>query len=136
MGLAKAEDANLDLVEISPNAKPPVCKIMNYGKYRYEAQKKIKAAKKNQKVIHLKEIKLRPNIEQHDYDVKMRASRKFIEAGDKVKVSLRFRGREMAHQNIGYELLKRFAEEISDIAKVEVAPNMEGRQLIMILVGA
>lgn len=121
------------MVEVSPNADPPVCKIMNYGKYRYEAQKKAKAARKNQKVIHIKEIKIRPNIEQHDYEVKMKAAKRFIEDGDKVKVTLRFRGREMAHQDIGKELLEKVKEELSEITVVEFEPKMEGRQLVMIL---
>lgn len=132
-GIKRAEEVGLDLVEVSPNADPPVCKILDYGKFRYEAQKKAKAAKKNQKVVHVKEIKIRPNIEKHDYEVKMKSIRRFIEDGDKVKVSLRFRGREMAHQEIGMELLKKIQSELSEVTQTEYAPRMEGRQLIMIL---
>lgn len=125
----KAEQAGLDLVEISPTAKPPVCKILDYGKFRYEIQKKAKEARKNQKVIHIKEIKLSVNIGEHDYGVKMRAARKFIEDGDKVKVTLKFKGREMSHKELGDKLVARFVSEISDIAKPESPPRMEGKQL-------
>ena len=131
--LLKAEAAGLDLVEVSPNAEPPVCKILDYGKYRYEIQKKAKEAKKKQKIIHVKEIKLRLNIDIHDYEVKMRSARRFIEAGDKVKVSIRFRGREMAHKDLGEALLKRFVGDLADIAKVEAESAMEGRQLVAVV---
>ena len=128
-----AEAAGLDLVEISPNANPPVCKIMDYGKYKYEQQKRESEARKKQKVIEVKEVKFRPNTDTHDYDVKMRNVLKFLEKGDKVKVTLRFRGREMAHQDLGRELLNRVAEDVKDIGKVENMPKMEGRQMIMII---
>ncbi|MCE7886655.1 MAG: translation initiation factor IF-3 [Alphaproteobacteria bacterium PRO2] len=131
-----AEEAGLDLVEISPNTDPPVCKILDYGKYKYEQQKKAAEARKKQKVVDLKEIKIRPGIEQHDYDVKMRAARKFLEGGDKVKVTMRFRGREMSHIQIGRELLEKMQQELATVAKVEYAPKLEGRQMIMILVPA
>lgn len=132
-GLAMAKEAGLDLVEISPNAEPPVCKILDYGRFRYAAQKKASLAKKKQKTVEVKEIKLRPGIEKHDYDVKMRSVDKFLTAGDKVKITLRFRGREMAHQELGMDILKRVEEDFKDLAKVEQAPKMEGRQIIMIL---
>ncbi len=132
-GLAMAKEAGLDLVEISPNATPPVCKILDYGKFRYEAQKKASLAKKKQKTVEVKEIKLRPGIEKHDYDVKMRSVDKFLGVGDKVKVTLRFRGREMAHQELGMEILKRVQEDFADKAKIEQAPKMEGRQMIMVI---
>ena len=128
-----AEEASLDLIEISPNAVPPVAKISDYGKYKYEAQKKAHEARKHQKVIEVKEIKMRPNIDEHDYEVKMRAMKRFIEEGDKVKVTLRFRGREMAHQELGYKLLQRVREDTGPIAKVEAEPMSEGRQIVMIL---
>ena len=128
-----AEEASLDLIEISPNAVPPVAKISDYGKYKYEAQKKAHEARKHQKVIEVKEIKMRPNIDDHDYEVKMRAMKRFIEEGDKVKVTLRFRGREMAHQDLGLKLLERVKSETAEIAKVESEPMLEGRQMIMIL---
>ena len=128
-----AFEAGLDLVEISPNADPPVAKILDYGKYKYEAQKRKNEARKKQKVIEVKEIKFRPNIDQHDYDVKMRSMHKFIEEGDKVKVTLRFRGREMAHQELGMEVLNRVRDEMDEKAKVEQRPSMEGRQMIMVL---
>lgn len=128
-----AEEAGLDLVEVSPNAKPPVCKILDYGKYKYEQQKKASEARKKQKTIDVKEVKIRPGTEKHDYDVKMRNARRFLEKGDKVKVTMRFRGREMAHQNIGMELLQKMKGELSDISKVELHPKMEGRQMIMVL---
>jgi translation initiation factor IF-3 len=133
---ALADEAGLDLVEVSPQNDPPVCKILDYGKYRYEAQKKAKEAKKKQKVIHIKEIKVRPNIDTHDYEVKLKQARKFIEAEDKVKVTLRFRGREMSHQDLGLAVLKRVAEDMKDIAKTEMEPKLEGRQMMMILVPA
>ena len=126
-----ARDAELDLVEISPNANPPVCKIMDYGKFKYEQQKRESEARKKQTVIQVKEVKFRPNTDTHDYDVKMRNVVKFLEKGDKVKVTLRFRGREMAHQNLGRELLERVAEDIKELGKVENMPKMEGRQMTM-----
>ena len=121
------------MVELQPNAAPPVCKILDYGKYKYQAQKRASEARKKQKVIEVKEIKLRPNIDSHDYDVKMRAVRKFLEAGDKVKVTLRFRGREMAHVELGSQLLQRVRDDIDEEAKIEAMPKMEGRQMIMVL---
>lgn len=129
--LAKQE--SLDLIEISPNANPPVCKIMDMGKYKYDQQKKANQAKKKQKTIDIKEIKLRPNIDVHDYQVKMRSVQKFLNEGDKVKITLRFRGREMAHQDRGADLLQKVKEEIDPIAKVELNPKFEGRQMIMVL---
>jgi len=131
--LAIAEGAALDLVEIVPNSSPPVCKILDYGKFRFLEQKKAAEARKRQKVVEIKEIKLRPGIDDHDYDVKMRAMRRFFEEGDKVKITLRFRGRELAHQGLGYRLLERVKQEAVPIAKVEVEPSMEGRQMVMIL---
>jgi len=131
--LQMAEEAGLDLVEIVPNANPPVCKILDYGKFRFTEQKKAAEARKKQKVVEVKEIKLRPGIDDHDYEVKMRAMRRFFEEGDKVKVTLRFRGREMAHQDLGYRLLTRVKEETTTFAKVELEPSMEGRQMIMVL---
>ncbi len=128
-----AEDAGLDLVEIVPNANPPVCKILDYGKFRFNEQKKAAEARKRQKIVEVKEIKLRPGIDDHDYDVKMKAMRRFFIEGDKVKITLRFRGREMAHQDIGYRLLERVKSETVQIAKVEAEPSMEGRQMVMIL---
>jgi len=134
--LEKASDAGLDLVELSPQADPPVCKILDYGKYRYESQRKIKEAKKKQKVVHLKEIKIRPTTDVHDYEVKLKSARKFIESGDKVKVSMRFRGREIAHKDLGEDKIKQFASDLSDIAKIEVEPKMEGKQMILIVAPA
>ena len=128
-----AEEAELDLVEIVPNANPPVCKILDYGKFRFLEQKKSAEARKRQKVVELKEIKLSPGIDDHDYETKMKAVRRFFEEGDKVKLTLRFRGREMAHQDIGYRLLERVKAEMLPISKVEADPLMEGRQMIMIL---
>ncbi len=128
-----AEEVGLDLVEISPNAEPPVCKILDYGKYKYEQQKKANEARKKQKTVDVKEVKIRPGIEDHDYNVKMKAARKFLENGDKVKVTMRFRGREMAHQQIGMDLLKRMQEELADVSKVEFSPKLEGRQVMMVL---
>ncbi|MEM9844724.1 MAG: translation initiation factor IF-3 [Pseudomonadota bacterium] len=128
-----AEDAGLDLVEISPNATPPVCKIMDFGKYKYEQQKRESEARKKQKVIEVKEVKFRPNTDTHDYDVKMRNVFRFLDQGDKVKVTLRFRGREMAHQELGRDLLERVASDIEGVGKVENMPKMEGRQMIMII---
>ncbi|MEO3413989.1 translation initiation factor IF-3 [Roseovarius sp. CAU 1744] len=131
--LDMAEEAGLDLVEISPNANPPVAKIMDYGKYKYEQQKRESEARKKQKVIEVKEVKFRPNTDTHDYDVKMRNVTKFLENGDKVKITLRFRGREMAHQELGRDLLERVAEDTKEIGKVENMPKMEGRQMIMVI---
>ena len=125
--LRKADEFGLDLVELQPNAEPPVVKILDYGKYKYQAQKRASEARKKQKVIEVKEIKLRPNIDSHDYDVKMRSVRKFLEAGDKVKITLRFRGREMAHVELGSQLLQRVREDIEEEAKIESLPKMEGR---------
>ncbi len=140
LGVMSARDAlhrayavGLDLLEISPNATPPVVKILDYGKYKYEAQKKKNEAKKKQKVVEIKEIKVRPNIDENDYQVKMRAARSFIEEGDKVKVTLRFRGREMAHQEIGIKLLERIRGEMEAATKVEQMPRMENRQMVMVL---
>jgi translation initiation factor IF-3 len=132
-GLDMAAEVGLDLVEVSPNADPPVCKILDFGKFKYEAQKKKNEARKKQKVIEVKEVKLRPNIDDNDYDVKMRAMRKFLTEGDKVKITLRFRGREMAHQHLGMAVLDRVREQIDDLAKVESMPRMEGRQMVMIV---
>ena len=131
--LRKADEFGLDLVELQPNAKPPVVKILDYGKYKYQAQKRASEARKKQKVIDVKEIKLRPNIDSHDYEVKMRSVRKFLESGDKVKITLRFRGREMAHVELGSQLLERGREDIEEEAKIESLPKMEGRQMIMVL---
>ena len=128
-----AEQVGLDLVEISPGTEPPVCKIVDFGKHKYQAQKKASEARKKQKVIEIKEIKMRPNIDTHDYDVKMRSIRRFFEEGDKVKVTLRFRGREMAHREIGFELLEQVRTDTSAIAKVESEPRFEGRQVVMVL---
>lgn len=128
-----AEAVGLDLVEISPTAKPPVCKIMDFGKFKYEQQKKAAEAKKHQNVIEIKEVKFRPNIDIHDYGVKMRNVFRFLEDGDKVKVTLRFRGREMAHQELGRDLLKKIADDTADQGKVESMPKMEGRQMIMVI---
>jgi len=132
-GLEMAAEVGLDLVEVSPNADPPVCKILDFGKFKYEAQKKKNEARKKQKVIEVKEVKLRPNIDDNDYDVKMRAMRKFLTEGDKVKITLRFRGREMAHQHLGMAVLDRVREQLDDLAKVEQIPRMEGRQMVMIV---
>ena len=128
-----AAEQGLDLVEISPNNKPPICKILDFGKYKYQSQKKAAEARKKQKTQDVKEIKMRPNIDTHDYDVKMRAVEKFLGEGDKVKVTLRFRGREMAHQELGMQLLERVREQIADIAKVEAEPKLEGRQMMMVV---
>jgi translation initiation factor IF-3 len=133
VALEKAQEAGLDLVEISPNATPPVCKILDVGKYKYQAQKKAAEARKKQKVVEVKEIKLRPMIDDHDYDVKMRSMRRFFEEGDKVKVTLRFRGREMAHQELGTKLLDRVKGDTLTLAKVEQEPRLEGRQMVMVL---
>ncbi|PTX47732.1 translation initiation factor 3 (bIF-3) [Allosediminivita pacifica] len=128
-----AEQVGLDLVEISPNATPPVCKIMDFGKFKYEQQKRESEARKKQKTIEVKEVKFRPNTDTHDYDVKMRNVFKFLENGDKVKVTLRFRGREMAHQDLGRSLLQRISEDVKEIGKVENMPKMEGRQMVMMI---
>ena len=128
-----AQEAGLDLVEIAPNSVPPVCKILDFGKYKYQAQKKAAEARKKQKVIEIKEIKMRPTIDDHDYDVKMRSMKRFFEEGDKVKVTLRFRGREMAHQHLGMELLGRIQRDVEPIAKIEQLPKTEGRQMMMVL---
>jgi translation initiation factor IF-3 len=131
--IEQANDAGLNLVEVSPNADPPVCKFLDVGKYRYEAQKKANQARKTQKTQEIKEIKMRPNIDTHDYDVKMRSVFKFIEEGDKVKMTLRFRGREMAHQELGMDLLRRVQADVTEVAKVEAYPRLEGRQMVMVL---
>jgi translation initiation factor IF-3 len=131
--LEMAQSAGLDLVEIAPNSSPPVCKILDYGKFKYQAQKKAAEARKKQHVVEIKEIKLRPMIDDHDYDVKMRSMKRFFEEGDKVKITLRFRGREMAHQELGYQLLNRVKGDIGQMAKVESEPRFEGRQMVMIL---
>jgi translation initiation factor IF-3 len=131
--LAKAEEEGMDLVEIAPQADPPVCRIMDWGKFRFENQKKVQAARKKQKQIQIKEVKFRPGTEDHDYDVKMRNLRRFIEEGNKVKVTLRFRGREMAHQELGRDLLKRVEADMADEITVEQYPRMEGRQMVMML---
>ena len=131
--LAKAEDAGLDLVEVSPNASPPVCKILDYGKYKYEQQKKANEARKKQKTIDLKEIKIRPTTEEHDYQVKLRNAKRFLQAGNKVKVSMRFRGREMAHQDVGMKLMQRMLEDVEGLGKADMGPKLEGRQMIMVL---
>jgi len=131
--LERARQSGLDLVEVSPNAAPPVCKILDYGKFKYEAQKRANQARKKQKTFDVKEIKMRPGIEQHDYAVKMRAITKFLEAGDKVKVTMRFRGREMTHQEIGMGVLMRVRDDLEDLAKVEQSPKLEGRQMTMVV---
>jgi translation initiation factor IF-3 len=131
--IEQANELGLNLVEISPNADPPVCKFLDVGKHRYEAQKKANAARKTQKTQDIKEIKMRPNIDDHDYDVKMRAMNKFLGEGDKVKVTLRFRGREMAHQQLGVDLLRRVQEDVAEVAKVEAFPRLEGRQMVMVI---
>ncbi len=129
----RATTAGLDLVEISPDAQPPVCKILDYGKFKYQEQKKAAEARKNQKIVEIKEIKMRPSIDDHDYDVKMKAIKRFFDEGDKVKVTLRFRGREMAHQELGYQLLQKVKGELVEISKVESEPRLEGRQMVMVL---
>jgi translation initiation factor IF-3 len=131
--LARAEEAGLDLVEISPNARPPVCKILDYGKFKYEAQKKAAAARKKQRVIEIKEIKMRPGIDDNDYDIKMKKVKEFLDEGDKVKVTLRFRGREMAHAHLATSLLERIKNDVADRAKVEQMPKLEGRQMVMVM---
>ena len=131
--MAMAEEVGLDLVEIVPNAEPPVCKIIDLGKLKYQNQKKASEARKKQKTVEIKEIKMRPNIDTHDYGVKMKAISKFLEGGDKVKITLRFRGREMAHQELGMQLLERVKIDTSSIAKVEAEPKLEGRQMMMVV---
>jgi translation initiation factor IF-3 len=131
--LTMAANAGLDLVEIAPNADPPVCKILDFGKYKYEEQKKKNEARKKQKIIEVKEIKLRPSIDDHDYEVKRRSMMKFIEEGDKVKVTMRFRGRELAHQELGMDVLMRVRDDLDEIAKIEQMPRMEGRQMTMVM---
>jgi len=131
--LSAAQEAGMDLVEISPNATPPVCKLLDYGKYKFQEQKKAAEARKKQKVVEVKEIKFRPMIDDHDYDVKMRSMKRFFEEGDKVKVTLRFRGREMAHQELGVQLLDRVKGDTAVLAKVEQEPKFEGRQMVMVL---
>lgn len=131
--IAIAEEHGLDLVEVSPNADPPVCKILDYGKFKYEEQKKRNEAKKKQKTIAIKEIKMRPGIDTHDYETKMKAARKFLDHGDKVKVTIRFRGREMAHQDLGLKVLERMREELDELVKVEQMPKSEGRMMTMVL---
>jgi len=131
--LTLAANVGLDLVEIAPNADPPVCKILDFGKYKYEEQKKKNEARKKQKIIEVKEIKLRPSIDDHDYEVKRRSMMKFIEEGDKVKVTMRFRGRELAHQELGMDVLIRVRDDLNEIAKVEQMPRMEGRQMTMVM---
>jgi translation initiation factor IF-3 len=131
--LRAAAEAGLDLVEVAPNADPPVCKILDFGKYKYEEQKKKNEARKKQKVIEVKEIKMRPGIDEHDYQVKMRSMRRFIEEGDRVKVTIRFRGRELAHQDLGLKVLDRVREELDGVTKVEQLPKIEGRQMVMVI---
>jgi len=131
--LERAAEAGLDLVEIAPTAVPPVCKILDFGKFKYEEQKKKNEARKKQKVIEIKEIKLRPTIDDNDYNIKMRAMQRFLEEGDKVKVTLRFRGRELAHQDLGMAVLVRVRDDLESIAKVEQMPKMEGRQMVMVV---
>ena len=131
--LIRAYDLGLDLVEISPNAVPPVCKILDYGKYKYEQQKKANEARKKQKIVEIKEIKVRPNIDDHDYDVKMKQMKNFIGEGDKVKVTLRFRGREMAHQELGVKVLERIRSDLNELVKVEQMPKLENRQMVMVV---
>jgi len=131
--LDRARDAGLDLVEVSPTAKPPVCKILDYGKFKYEAQKRANAARKKQRVIEVKEIKMRPGIDDNDYNIKMKKVRSFLEEGDKVKVTMRFRGRELSHQNLAMDILTKVKEEVTDLGKVEQFPKMEGRQMVMVM---
>jgi translation initiation factor IF-3 len=131
--LDRAREAGLDLVEVSPTAKPPVCKILDYGKFKYEAQKRANAARKKQRVIEVKEIKMRPGIDDNDYNIKMKKVRNFLEEGDKVKVTMRFRGRELSHQNLAMNILTKVKDEVSDLGKVEQFPKMEGRQMVMVM---
>jgi translation initiation factor IF-3 len=132
-GIVKAKSVGLDLVEISPGAEPPVCKIMDYGKFKYEQQKKAHDARKKQKTVQIKEVKLRPNIDTHDFGIKMKAAHKFLDAGDKVKFTLRFRGREMAHQDLGMKLLDQIKQELAEKVKIESHPSFEGRQVVMVV---
>ena len=131
--IARAVEAGLDLVEIAPESKPPVAKILDYGKFKYQEQKKAAEARKRQKVVEIKEIKMRPSIDDHDYDVKMRSMKRFFDEGDKVKVTLRFRGRELSHQELGWQVLQRVKADTEPLAKVEAEPRMEGRQMVMVL---
>ena len=131
--IERASDVDLDLVEVSPTADPPVCKILDFGRYKYEMQKRANEARKKQKTIDVKEIKMRPNIDDHDYNVKLKSIQKFLDEGDKVKVTMRFRGREMAHQELGQKLLEKVQTEVADQAKVESSPKVEGRQMIMVI---
>ena len=131
--LAMSDESGLDLVEVAPEARPPVCKLMDFGKFKYQTQKKANEARKKQKVIEVKEIKMRPNIDQHDYDVKMRSMTRFLDDGDKVKVTLRFRGREMAYQDLGLKVLERVRDDLEEVSKVEQFPKMEGRQMTMVI---
>jgi len=131
--LARAVAAGLDLVEISPDARPPVTKVLDYGKFKYQEQKKAAEARKRQKIVEIKEIKMRPSIDDHDYDVKMRSMKRFFDDGDKVKVTLRFRGRELSHQELGWQVLQRVKADTEPVAKVESEPRMEGRQMVMVL---
>jgi translation initiation factor IF-3 len=131
--LERARDAGLDLVEVSPTAKPPVCKILDFGKFKYEAQKRANAARKKQRVIEVKEIKMRPGIDDNDYNIKMKKVRNFLDEGDKVKVTMRFRGRELSHQHLAMDILTKVKEEVSDLGKVEQFPKMEGRQMVMVM---
>lgn len=133
VAMARAGEAGLDLVEISPDSNPPVAKILDYGKFKYQEQKKAAEARKRQKIVEVKEIKLRPGIDDHDYDVKMRSIRRFFDEGDKVKVTLRFRGRELSHQELGWQVLQRVKADTEPVAKVESEPRMEGRQMVMVL---
>jgi translation initiation factor IF-3 len=131
--IARAQEVGLDLVEIAPDSKPPVAKILDYGKFKYQEQKKAAEARKRQKVVEIKEIKMRPSIDDHDYDVKMRSMKRFFDEGDKVKVTLRFRGRELSHQELGWQVLQRVKADTEPLAKVEAEPKMEGRQMVMVL---
>jgi translation initiation factor IF-3 len=133
VAMARAVEAGLDLVEISPDSNPPVAKILDYGKFKYQEQKKAAEARKRQKVVEIKEIKMRPSIDDHDYDVKMRSMKRFFDDGDKVKVTLRFRGRELSHQELGWQVLQRVKADTEPLAKVEAEPRMEGRQMVMVL---
>jgi bacterial translation initiation factor 3 (bIF-3) len=134
--LSRARTAGLDLIEVSPNAEPPVCKILDHGKYKFQEQKRLAEARKKQNVIEVKELKIRPTTEEHDYQVKLKAARRFIDEGNKVKFSMRFRGREITHQDIGRKQMERIIEDLGDKAKVELRPKMEGRQMLMIIVPA
>lgn len=134
--LQRAKDAGLDLIEFSPNAKPPVCKILDYGKYKFDQKKKSREQKKKQKIIHIKEIKFRPKIDQHDYNFKVNHIRKFIEHGDKVKVTMMFRGREIVHHNLGMQLMKKVAAELEELTVIEKEPKLEGRNITMVLAPA